>query len=173
MTSTMNSEDRAITLYEIYRDYIEHEDTLLNVRMTWFLTTQAFLFSSYALLNQDKIKSNTFYFVDSINAMLDRIITFHFCFNIIIMMLICFFGYFTARRSFISIRATSLAIESLKEKWEKDILQGNNHPDLPKLTGGGSERAAYEGWAAAAFLPRAAMVIWVLIAFLHGFLLRS
>ena len=77
------------------------------------------------------------------------------------------------RTSFISIRAASLAIESLRAKWERDILQNNIHPTLPKLTGGGNEKATYEGWASAAFLPRAAMVIWVLIALLHGFLLRS
>ena len=53
-------QSEAIALYNVYRDYVKHEDTLMNVRMTWFLTTQAFLFSCYALLNQKRLSAGTF-----------------------------------------------------------------------------------------------------------------
>ena len=55
----------AIALYNVYRDYVKHENTLMNVRMTWFLTTQAFLFSSYALLNQKRISAGNFELIRS------------------------------------------------------------------------------------------------------------
>jgi len=35
-------------LYEIYRDYIKHEDDLINHRSTWHLLIQGFLFATLA-----------------------------------------------------------------------------------------------------------------------------
>jgi hypothetical protein len=111
----------AIALYNVYRDYVKHENTLMNVRMTWFLTTQAFLFSSYALLNQKRISAGNFELISSWQEFIGGVTDFKFKFSIIILMLICFFGIFTARRSYISVRAASLAILALRSKWEAGV----------------------------------------------------
>jgi hypothetical protein len=37
-------------LYEIFRGYLEHEDNLINSRLTWSLTVHGFLFASYGIL---------------------------------------------------------------------------------------------------------------------------
>jgi hypothetical protein len=163
----------AIALYNVYRDYIKQENTLMNVRMTWFLTTQAFLFSSYALLNQKRISAGNFELVRSWQEFIGGITDFKLKFSIIILMLICFFGIFTARRSYISVRAASLAIMALRSKWNAEFARRGPFISLPAITGGGDDKAMEEGWASAAFLPKAAMVIWVLIAIMHGFLLRA
>jgi hypothetical protein len=39
-----------IRYYEIIRSQIEHEDNLINQRLSWFVAAQAFLFSAYAIL---------------------------------------------------------------------------------------------------------------------------
>src|ERR671923_290973 len=39
-----------IQYYQIIRSQIEHEDNLINQRLSWFVTAQAFLFSAYAIL---------------------------------------------------------------------------------------------------------------------------
>jgi hypothetical protein len=39
-----------IQYYEIIRSQIEHEDNLINQRLSWFVAAQAFLFSAYAIL---------------------------------------------------------------------------------------------------------------------------
>ena len=39
-----------IEYYQIIRSQIEHEDNLINQRLSWFLAAQAFLFSAYAIL---------------------------------------------------------------------------------------------------------------------------
>jgi hypothetical protein len=62
---------------------------------------------------------------------------------------------------------------SLRRKWDAEIAENGAFLSLPGMTGGGDAKARDEGWASAAFLPRAAMVIWVLIAITHGFLLRA
>jgi hypothetical protein len=38
--------------FELYRDYVKHEDELINRRLTWLLTVQGFLFAAYGLTNQ-------------------------------------------------------------------------------------------------------------------------
>lgn len=39
-----------IEYYQIVRSQIEHEDNLINQRLSWFVGAQAFLFSAYAIL---------------------------------------------------------------------------------------------------------------------------
>jgi hypothetical protein len=39
-----------IQYYRIIRSQIEHEDNLINQRLSWFVASQAFLFSAYAIL---------------------------------------------------------------------------------------------------------------------------
>jgi hypothetical protein len=39
-----------IEYYRIIRSQIEHEDNLINQRLSWFVAAQAFLFSAYAIL---------------------------------------------------------------------------------------------------------------------------
>src|SRR5919109_2503578 len=39
-----------IQYYHIIRSQIEHEDNLINQRLSWFVASQAFLFSAYAIL---------------------------------------------------------------------------------------------------------------------------
>jgi hypothetical protein len=39
-----------LKLYDIFRRYLEHEDNLINSRLTWSLTIHGFLFASYGIL---------------------------------------------------------------------------------------------------------------------------
>jgi hypothetical protein len=39
-----------VQYYQMIRSQIEHEDNLINQRLSWFFAAQAFLFSAYAIL---------------------------------------------------------------------------------------------------------------------------
>ncbi len=39
-----------LKLYDLFRGYLEHEDNLINSRLTWSLTVHGFLFASYGIL---------------------------------------------------------------------------------------------------------------------------
>src|SRR5277367_5635067 len=39
-----------LDLYRILRSQIEHEDNLVGSRISWFVTSQSFLFSAYAII---------------------------------------------------------------------------------------------------------------------------
>ena len=41
--------DQSIEVYKLYREKVTHEDTLVNFRTSWFVTLQAFLFTSLSL----------------------------------------------------------------------------------------------------------------------------
>ena len=36
--------------YSVLRDQIEHEDNLIGLRLSWFVTAQSFLFTAYAIV---------------------------------------------------------------------------------------------------------------------------
>lgn len=50
-----------VQCYQSYRDQIEHEDLLLNQRVTWIVTSQAFLLGTYVFL----MNSPSFYMLAS------------------------------------------------------------------------------------------------------------
>jgi hypothetical protein len=54
---TMVAINKLAQCYELYREQIQHEDVLLNQRVTWIVTSQAFLLGSYVFLSN----SPTFY----------------------------------------------------------------------------------------------------------------
>ena len=164
-------EKELLKLYEIYRDYAKHEDYLINFRMTWFMASQAFLFGAYAIMAQEGFRQEKFHFVANVSDLVGKV--HEVSVSLIIILLISFFQlFFTAMRSFSSIKAATVAVRALRSKWHADILGGRQHPKLPGLTGGGSEKAHSTGWNSATFLPGAATAIWPLIAILHGVLLR-
>ena len=39
-----------LKLYDLFRGYLQHEDDLINSRLTWSLTVHGFLFASYGIL---------------------------------------------------------------------------------------------------------------------------
>jgi hypothetical protein len=46
------------TTYGIYRGYIQHEDTLINHRITWMLTIHGFLYATYGFTLQKLLEIN-------------------------------------------------------------------------------------------------------------------
>src|SRR5918998_3991634 len=49
-TKTVLESISRIEYYQLIRSQIEHEDNLINQRLSWFVAAQAFLFSAYAIL---------------------------------------------------------------------------------------------------------------------------
>ena len=48
---SLDNED-LYSVYQIYRDYMKHEDDLLNQRTTWLLVIQGFLFATLGVLGE-------------------------------------------------------------------------------------------------------------------------
>ena len=44
------NDERALRVYEAYREQIEHEDGLIGLRVGWFIAAEAFLFAAYGVV---------------------------------------------------------------------------------------------------------------------------
>jgi len=49
-TEPTETDPRFLDYYRILRGQIEHEDNLVGSRLSWFVTSQSFLFSAYAII---------------------------------------------------------------------------------------------------------------------------
>jgi hypothetical protein len=163
----MLSHGDLVKLFEIYRDYAKHEDSLSNFRVTWFLAVQGLLFGGYAVLNQARLIGGPPVSMGVSNAIGNLQSP-----AVLLTLLLALFGLFAAHRSYVSVKAAISAVQSLNAKWTTKVLGGNEHPLLPDLTGGGNPCAASKGPGFQTFLPIAAMIIWLLIALLHVVMLK-
>ena len=141
-------------VYEAYREKVTHEDTLINFRSSWFVTLQAFLFTSFAL-SLGKFDGATAQFAP-------------FLFGGI--------GFAACIATFMSVRAAHMAIEKITNKWmypyedkkgQVDLKIGVKHivdPDgiFPAIKGGGSNtNIARLGSVSSFWLPVVVSLFWV------------
>jgi hypothetical protein len=64
------SNSEALDCYRIIRGQIEHEDNLVGSRISWFVTSQSFLFSAYAIMASSFPANATEAFKDSKRTLL-------------------------------------------------------------------------------------------------------
>jgi hypothetical protein len=144
-----NDQKSCLEVYEVYRDYLKHEDNLINNRMTWLILSQSFFFTTYALAlsrlsdaraeTQEQIEL----FLNSV-AMLGIVVGFATC---------------------MSILAALNAIEGLRRRWGNHTTGDANEDSafiaekgrLPDLTGGGSPFGSMFGF----FMPIVMPLIFV------------
>jgi hypothetical protein len=123
-------------LYNVYREYLKHEDGLINWRNTWNLGIQGFLLTAYGAL------------LGSILTGTDKIAFFNFDsyqFAVFLVRLgFPYIGLLLGLLSFTGIYAAQQSIQNLCETWAKI----DTRKRFPDLAGGGSVRAQSVGrWA--------------------------
>ncbi len=148
----------SIQIYELYREKVVHEDTLINFRTSWFVTLQAFLFTSLAL-SLPKVR-------DSCDSEIQYIF-----------MLFSLIGMVASITTIISVEAADAAINKAADKWSKpyrdeegrvlevgvrDIVDPIGL--LPAIKGGGSnEGIAVRGKSSSVVLPGAVGLLWLIM----------
>lgn len=162
-------------LYALYRDYLKHEDDLINNRLNWNLTIQGFLFAAYSFTLQTAsniklqllMKTGATPITHLLNARELRIT----------MIVLAWLGVGVSGGVYVSIRAARIAIEELVTKWHelygkeynpnptdpirpKDNIHG---PYLPGLIGGGNFQAHKLGFYAPLLVPFAFIAAWLLL----------
>ena len=144
--------------YAIYRDYLKHEDWLINWRTTWHATWQGFLLAALGILVQWK----------SISA---DALPIYYCLRLLLPAL----GIYQAYLSWRSVGAALDSIQTLTGCWKdwedkRRKLLEKALPETPPLSGGGALQAHEQGKRYAARTPVCMMVIWsiILVASLYG-----
>ena len=120
--------------YQRYRQYIEHENLLVNFRTTWAIGANSFLLLAFGTT----LTSNN----GPHGAFLLALSTA---------------GIFVNAASWVSVEAAFSALHSIKTGWEKLNIK---HPLLPPITGAGDRRVIRFGHFGSRFLLLALAVIW-------------
>ena len=127
----MNNDEYAA----IVRSMIEHENTLINQRMTWMWTLQGLL-------------------VAAVGIMWD----IHY----LLIFLICAFGFFSCVSVGISLKSALRAIDSLLKDANTRLSEGGY--DGPRVIGSPGIRPVISKFQPGNLLPWLMMIVWVLLA---------
>ena len=149
--------------YQIFRDYLQHEDDLIHQRVSWNWAVQAFLFAAY-------VATLKFGAPQEHGAPQDRQLL-----NILTRYVIPLLGIIVSLFSFCGTKAAHLAITQLENDWNRcRELYGRveERTFLPDLTGGGSKPARRYGIWATVYLPLATAGAWLLLL-ISGWLARN
>jgi hypothetical protein len=141
----------AAQLYGVYRDYVKHEDELINRRLSWNLTLQGFLFAAYGVSVQVLSNPNS-------TAQLRQHLK----------PLPCVFpavGGLVAVLVLLSVMAAQASIEGLKVQWRgiASQIEDGVLEMLPGLTGAGQRFANKWGKMPQAGIPAVITVAWVVL----------
>ena len=146
--------ERSIAIYNLYREKVTHEDTLVNWRTTWFVAFQAFLFTGFAL-SQGRFEA------------LQWLINLGFALT----------GIAIAIASFISIVAAKEAVNHTVRKWRTEYKDPSGRHlargvrdlidpagILPAIKGAGSQgNVGLRGNVLSFFAPIFLSGLWVVI----------
>lgn len=133
----------SLEYYKVFRSYIEHEDALINNRLTWATAIQAVLFG--------------------IQTFADKAARLEYVQHIPLL------GIFVAFASWTGVAAAVLAIRKLNRVWELIKKSSSIHNSLPKLIGGGSTLAHGLGLVAPTLYPVGIGIAWGRLAFPGSF----
>jgi hypothetical protein len=170
--------------YQVFREYLQHEDGLANNRLSWMLSIHGFLYASYAFTIQTKLQvaqrinfdllthspgadseghagSNPVSFLIASIWQVDSVI-----------FLICLVGFFISLVALVSIRAAGKANETILKVFEKQfgVQSAFGAPEtvlvankliLPTIAGGGDRQNIPRGFLSAAWIPVFLMTGWV------------
>jgi len=121
-----DQDSKLLEKYKIFRDYIEHEDSLINNRLTWLLVSQSLIFNAYSALTKsilDATIANNFEVTKGFKENLEGVQYILGALAMVISII-----------TFMGVKAAVNAIHKIKEK---EKLHKFHSQDLPDLTGGG------------------------------------
>lgn len=146
-------------LFELYRDYLKHEDNLVNHRLTWLVSVQSFLIATFGFSYQKKFEVISQAILDSKLSALENTIFLYDWFLFFLVLI----GLGTSFSAWRSVSAAVRAINRLKLGWKKIIGSQPQHYHLPDITGGGDEKASDDGVRLSLGLPRFFLFFWLVI----------
>lgn len=137
-------------IYALYRDYLKHEDGLINHRVTWLVGVQSFLIATFGFAYQKKYEILSKALLDEEICKLGFSLYLYDAFLIFLVVI----GVCTSTSALKSVGAATLALENLRSGWNeiKDCHRSLFH--LPGITGGGSDKANDDGKNLSLLLPK-------------------
>jgi hypothetical protein len=146
-----------IELFTMMRTYVQHEDALINYRLSWMLVVQSLLFTGYGLSVQKLTELSD----PNKHFNLDHLQSFLTC--------LTFLGLLTSTLTGISIYGAVSSISRIIKHWKEyckrckeNSYETSKIRNLPALTGG-SPLTRSSGIAAAYGFPVIFFATWVIL----------
>lgn len=155
--------EHANNLYTAHRDYIVHEDDLVNQRTTWAITIESFVIAIFGLAYQKKMEGLLAFFgldEDKKSFSVEVMKTFDHVFDQFLIM-IAVFGLIVAMISGVAVYAAQRAIKVLGEHWEAECSTTPLCGRFPPLTGGGNKLSTRLGHTFPLILPIFFVAFWL------------
>ena len=134
--------DESLKYYQLIRDYIIHEDTLINNRLSWLLTIQGLLFAAYGYSIREISRT------DDLNSLIHLLKILGLCTS--------FFG-------FTGICSAALAIKQLLKKYKQYKKDYPLLKNLPDVTGGGYQFVTILGSFTPLGIPLLFLIVWLIL----------
>jgi hypothetical protein len=143
-----------LRLYEIHREYIEHEDDLINHRSTWHLLLQGFLFAAFGVIGQWQTEKGCGFLTGE---------------RYDIVYVLAGTGFLIALAALASTFAANMSVRRLIKGWDRITRRSGVDPKIwrvfPGLGGAGKKWIAMSGAIPAVIIP-------IVIVFAWGFILQ-
>jgi hypothetical protein len=177
--------EQAIKVYGLFRDYVKHEDGLVNNRLLWLLSIHGFLYATYGFTIQKKLeiaqkiadiiheKSDIYAqcYIETSPLLVSIIQTELFLLCIIMV------GALISIAGLISIGAAKSAAKSIREIFNQQysslitarfgirytFTAGNNvtnYAVFPSIVGGGRRGLDWRGFVASTAIPWVLLISW-------------
>jgi len=174
-------EDSILRVYNRIRNYIEHEDKLINDRIGRTLLVHGFLLASGVLLVQSRVEAaakcmgrdqGCWTQATGTNAHLlaPEQLSIVLLLVDILLPLIAMIGVVTTRAALRGVVAAEESVTSVRQHWERFAAQHRSAVDrlhLPGVTGGGSTAVEEKGHGSSVHLLRHLFLLWVFIFLLN------
>jgi hypothetical protein len=144
LSSTELSNSEILDHYRIIRGQIEHEDDLIGSRISWFVTSQSFLFSAYAIIATSITPGSVTNGTDPKHTLLT---------------IIPAIGIITSILLLLTVVSGFEAMNKLRSRWNGLGIAPT--PGLPPIHG--SRLTRLLGMAAPMLLPFLFMAIWIFL----------
>lgn len=164
-----------IKIYQLHRDYIIHEDVLINNRITWMLSIHGFLYASYGLVLAQLINSS-----QNLDKLCHNVVEyFGLIHGVLFLFIITGIGMGVSCFGLCSIMAAKEATAKVAHVFDK-FAEINNHKieynknrtkrhyevsekyNFPHVIGGGVVRSVEGGGLASIMVPSTLIIAWLI-----------
>jgi hypothetical protein len=174
-------EDSVLRVYNRIRKYIEHEDKLINDRISRTLLVHGFLLASGVLLVQSRVEAAAKCMgrdqgcwpqatASNAHLLAPEQLSIVLLLVDVLLPVIAMIGVVTTRAALRGVAAAEESVTSVRQHWQRFASEHRGAIDrlhLPGVTGGGLAKAEEKGHGSSINLLRHLFVLWFLIFLLN------
>ncbi|MCJ2067054.1 class I SAM-dependent methyltransferase [Methylobacterium sp. J-088] len=172
MKSIQTPDTRTVTevnsIYKLHRDFLEHENNLVNQRTTWLMTTQSFLMAIFGLSFKGYLDLAEKY--DPLKIENSESISYLWSFKLLFV-LFALVGLAVSKATIDSVQSARKSLKFVGDNWTKNFMHDTTYSEnLPPIIGPRSIGIESKKVSLSVALPRFFIMLWSVVSILIVFL---